>query len=110
MTQKNYFEGHYVGCDINTGLGLPKWEKLFESFSIPVFTVGPNDLKDKEIIKHLTNPGPAAFLVKIDPDQTYYPKITSRINPNGDIESNPIHKMSPDLSPELSELVFKYLL
>jgi len=110
MTQKNYFEGHYVGCDINTGLGLPKWEKLFESFSIPVFTIGPNDLKDKEIVKHLTNPGPAAFLVKIDPDQTYYPKITSRINPNGDIESNPIHKMSPDLSPELSELVFKYLL
>ena len=110
MTQKNYFEGHYVGCDINTGLGLPKWEKLFESFSIPVFTIGPNDLQDKEIIKHLTKPGPAAFLVKIDPDQTYYPKITSRINPNGDIESNPIHKMSPDLSPELSELVFKYLL
>jgi acetolactate synthase-1/2/3 large subunit len=109
MTQKNYFDGHYVGCDINTGLGLPAWEKLFESFSIPVFTIGPNGLNDVNVIKVITNPGPAAFLVKIDPDQTYFPKISSRIGPNGEIESNPIHKMSPDLSTELSEKVFKFL-
>jgi acetolactate synthase-1/2/3 large subunit len=110
MTQKNYFDGHYVGCDINTGLGLPAWEKLFESFSIPVLTIGPNGLNDVNVIKAIANTGPAAFLVKIDPDQTYFPKISSRIGPNGDIESNPIHKMSPDLSPELSELVYKYLM
>jgi acetolactate synthase-1/2/3 large subunit len=34
----------------------------------------------------------------IDPDQTYFPKITSRILPNGTMASNPLHLMSPDLS------------
>ena len=71
--------------------------------------IGPNGLNDVNVIKAIANPGPAAFLVKIDPDQTYFPKISSRIGPNGEIESNPIHKMSPDLSTELSELVFKFL-
>jgi acetolactate synthase-1/2/3 large subunit len=30
MTQQNYFKGNYVGCDKNTGLGLPKWKKVFK--------------------------------------------------------------------------------
>ena len=33
MTQKNYFGGRYVGCDIATGLGIPNWELLFPAYS-----------------------------------------------------------------------------
>ncbi|MGA0078988.1 MAG: thiamine pyrophosphate-binding protein, partial [Candidatus Nanopelagicales bacterium] len=28
MTQKNYFEGAYLGCDTESGLGVPDWEIL----------------------------------------------------------------------------------
>ena len=35
MTQSNYFGGRYVGCDIETGLGIPNWEPLFAAYDIP---------------------------------------------------------------------------
>jgi acetolactate synthase-1/2/3 large subunit len=38
MTQRNYFSGHYVGCDFETGLGIPRWENLFAAYGIPVIT------------------------------------------------------------------------
>ena len=34
MTQKNYFHGAYMGCDKETLLGIPDWNKLFESCNI----------------------------------------------------------------------------
>jgi acetolactate synthase-1/2/3 large subunit len=41
--------------------------------------------------------GPQAFIVPIDPEQTYFPKISSRITESGSMESNPIDRMTPDL-------------
>ena len=37
--------------------------------------------------------GPFAFIVPIDPEQTYFPKISSRITASGSMESNPIDRM-----------------
>ena len=34
MTQSNYFDGNYVGCDPQTGLFFPDWKLLFKSFKI----------------------------------------------------------------------------
>ena len=47
--------------------------------------------------------GPQAFIVPIDPEQTYFPKITSRITASGSMESNPIDRMSPDLPDDWFE-------
>jgi acetolactate synthase-1/2/3 large subunit len=57
----------------------------------------------------MNHPGPAAFLVKIDPQQTYFPKISSRVTASGGMESNPLHLMSPDLDEEVAAEVFHYL-
>ena len=109
MSQINYFNGHYVGCDIETGLGLPDWHKLFPAYSIPVMTLLPGFETDPLFLERFNAPGPAAFLVNIDPKQTYFPKITSRITESGSMESNPLHFMSPDLLPELAARVFRYI-
>jgi acetolactate synthase-1/2/3 large subunit len=50
-----------------------------------------------------------AILVPIDPDQTYFPKISSRVLENGQMESNPLHLMSPELPDDIELAVFKYL-
>ena len=47
--------------------------------------------------------------MSIDPEQTYFPKITSRITENGSMESNPLHQMTPDLDEELYKKVSVYL-
>lgn len=109
MTQSNYFGGRYVGCDLNTGLGLPPWEKLFAAYGIPVMRLRPGFEKDGAFDAAFNAIGPAAFIVTIDPKQTYLPKITSRVTENGSMASNPLHRMSPDLDDALWKKVAKYL-
>jgi acetolactate synthase-1/2/3 large subunit len=57
----------------------------------------------------LEKKGPAAFIVKVHPDQSFLPKVTSKIFSDGKMKSNPIHLMQPELPEELSTLVFKFL-
>ena len=109
MTQQNYFGGRYVGCDVATGLGIPKWELLFAAYSIPVMRIRPGFEQQPEFLEAFNAPGPAAFLVHIDPTQTYFPKISSRITASGSMESNPLHLMTPDLDSKTAAEVFRYL-
>jgi acetolactate synthase-1/2/3 large subunit len=107
-TQRNYFDGQYLGCDASTGLGFPDWKKLAEAFGIPWVEIQDQGLGSESVLSLLNSPGPAMFIVKVDPDQTYFPKVTSRISEDGSMISNPIHHMSPELPPELASRVFRY--
>jgi acetolactate synthase-1/2/3 large subunit len=109
MTQSNYFGGRYVGCDTATGLGIPQWDHLFAAYNIPVQRIGPGYHEDPGFLAAFNAPGPAAFLVHIDPVQTYFPKISSRVTPSGSMESNPLHLMTPDLDESTVAKVFRYL-
>ena len=109
MTQRNYFSGRYVGCDTTTGLGMPIWSKLFEAYAIPMQELRPGFETASSFLDAFNAPGPSAFLVKIDPEQTYYPKISSRVTASGSMESNPLHLMTPDLSAEVATQVFRFL-
>lgn len=109
MTQRNYFGGRYVGCDTETGLGLPDWEKLFSSWDVPVTRVGAGYETNSQFRGLFELDGTAAFIVSIDPAQTYFPKITSRITDKGEMESNPLHLMTPNLPEDIYAAVSKYL-
>ena len=108
-TQRNYFNGKYFGCDRSTGLGLPDWDKLFPVYGIPVVRLRPNNMGSEEFFELFDSKSPAAFVVTVDPEQTYWPKIQSRIVANGSLESAPLHLISPDLSADIASQVFRYL-
>ncbi|WP_206951410.1 thiamine pyrophosphate-binding protein [Trinickia acidisoli] len=108
MTQRNYFGGRYVGCDLQTGLGLPNWEALFAAYGVPAVRVGVGYENDAQFRARFEAEGPAAFIVTIDPEQTYFPKITSRVTPTG-MASNPLHRMSPDLPDDLYRRLAQFL-
>jgi acetolactate synthase-1/2/3 large subunit len=97
MTQRNYYGGKYLGCDRKSGLGLPRWEKLFAAWDIPVMRLPLDFTADETFQAAVSAPGPFAFIVPIDPEQTYFPKISSRITASGSMESNPIDRMSPEV-------------
>lgn len=109
MTQKNYFGGNYIGCDIKSGLGLPDWEQLFKAYRVPAMRIGKDFEEQKDFAALFDAKGPAAFIVSIDPEQTYFPKIMSRVTENGTMESNPLHQMSPDLPEYIQRDVMHYL-
>jgi len=109
MTQKNYFQGAYVGCDVTTGLGFPDWNLLAAAYGIACFQLGEGWGMDPRFQALWRDPAPALFLVPLHPEQTYFPKITSRINASGGMESNPLHCMTPPLPEELAERVMRHL-
>jgi acetolactate synthase-1/2/3 large subunit len=109
MTQSNYFKGNYVGCDKNTGLGLPQWDKVFNPWGIKVVKVNYKNFKKFEKNKHFNSNYPVAFIISISPDQTYFPKISSKALKNGKMVSNPIHLMTPTLKDVTQKKVFKYI-
>ena len=97
MTQRSYFGGKYLGCDTSSGLGLPLWDKLFDAWDIPVMRLPLDFTDDAEFQSRMTAPGPSVFIVPIDPEQTYFPKISSRITASGSMESNLIDRMTPEV-------------
>jgi acetolactate synthase-1/2/3 large subunit len=109
MTQKNYFNGAYVGCDVDTGLGFPSWDGLFNSYNIKCTQLDRNWNTEPGVLASFESNDPHAYIVPIDPLQTYWPKITSRITERGGMESNPLHVMTPPLEDSIREKVTKYL-
>jgi acetolactate synthase-1/2/3 large subunit len=108
-TQKTYFNNHYVGCDELTGLGFPSWEKLAESYSFSFYELNTSTVFDKTFFELLDSIKPVIFIVKLDPDQLYFPKIGSRISLSGSMESNPLHMMDPPLESSQISKYLKYL-
>jgi len=101
-TQKTYFDGHYVGCDTATGLNLPRWADIAKAFDVPISRLEV----DQDVSEILQRKGTEIFIVKIHPDQTFFPKISSRVLPDGSMESNPLHLMSPSLDQNTFEKVW----
>ena len=105
MTQMNYFNGNIVGCDRQSGLGLPNWELLGAAYGINTQVLGDSFQTSSEFSKLWENELPALFVVPVHPEQTYYPKIGSRVLPNGGMESAPLDRMMPELREVDEKLV-----
>lgn len=100
QTQRNYFQGAWLGCDEDSGLGFPDWEQLFASFGIACAKMTEEGFDEPNLIKFLETDQACAILVPIDPNQTFFPKISSRLTSNGSMESNPLHLIGPPLSED----------
>lgn len=109
MTQRNYFGGSYLGCDVNTGLGFPDWPLLFRAYGIPLLELGLEGLDTPGFSDLFESTGPAGFVVPVDPEQSYFPKITSRVTDSGAMESAPLHLMTPDLPEDVARRVLVHL-
>ena len=101
MTQKNYFDGSYLGCDVESGLGFPDWQILAQAFGIDSMTLSEGFQSDPGFLKSWNNNDPCLYVVPVHPEQTYFPKIASQVTASGSMESAPLHRMTPLLSDEV---------
>jgi len=90
-------------------LGLPDWEKIFDAYNIPVTKITNQSLDFDKISEILLSKGPHGFIVELDPEQLFFPKVTSRVLDSGAMKTNPIHLMSPELSEVNSKRYLKYV-
>jgi acetolactate synthase-1/2/3 large subunit len=107
--QKNSFGGHYVGCDYSTGLALPNWVDFAKSYGAKVLEVDQGNAFNYEFSQLFNSLGFVIFIVKIDPNQTYWPRIMSSRDEFGNVISNPLHLMDPPLNEDLIKKYLKYL-
>lgn len=109
MTQRNYFGGEYLGCDTESGLGFPDWKILCDAYGLESEWLTPTECEPGNLFKKLEGTGPKIFLVPLHPEQTFYPKINSRISANGGMESEPLWSISPHLDAQVLRTVTRYL-
>jgi acetolactate synthase-1/2/3 large subunit len=109
-TQKKFFNGVYLGCDHETGLGFPDWVKLFDAYDIPCRYLSEEQSNENYLDELLSNRvGPEAWIVIVDPDQPKWPAVSSTLSPNGLLTSSPLYEMLPKLTEHMLERVGRYL-
>jgi acetolactate synthase-1/2/3 large subunit len=108
-SQQNYFDGHYLGCDTETGLGFPNWRLIAASYKLEHFLVTSETFLTPSFMSAFTSETPTIFEIVADPEQSYLPKVSSAINLDGTMTSTPIHDMIPRLDSELLAKVFRYI-
>jgi acetolactate synthase-1/2/3 large subunit len=107
-SQKNYFKGHYLGCDTKTGLHLPDWSEIGRAFNIVTLHLDSRTLHSDQFKDSFVSTEPVIYIIAADPEQMYLPKIFSKVDAQGQMESTPLHDMYPPLEDEYSGL-FKFL-
>ncbi len=99
QTQTNLFKPPLIGVDKNNGICFPDFKILSEAFGIKYASI--SCASELQNIQNIIDGDEACLCeVKIDPNQFFEPKSSSRILPDGKIVSTSLDDMSPFLDRE----------
>ena len=99
-TQKNYFEGRFVGSNPQSHLTLPDVRRVAEAYGIPSAEILNHEGIREKVQAILDQPGPVVVAVNVSSDQPTQPRTTSIVRPDGSIVSKPMEDMAPLLPRE----------
>lgn len=99
-TQRNYFEGRYLGTGPEAGLFLPDLEKLASTYGLSFQRIDCTASLESGLAQALTLTCPALIDVHLMPDETLSPKCAALPQPDGSMLSMPMEDMSPLLTLE----------
>ena len=97
---KNFFDGTKVGCDPESGVGMPDFEKIANAFGYHYRKCASNE-EAEDCIEWLFASESLAFLEVIqDFDDTFEPKLQSRLLPDNSFATPALHDMAPFIEKE----------
>ncbi len=99
-TQRNYFEGNYVGSNKDSKLFIPDLLKVANAYGLSTFQINNNRDMQEGISNVLASDGPALCVVKVSPTEIAMPRVQSMKLPNGSMASKPLEDMWPYLPKE----------
>lgn len=99
-SQNGNFKGQLTGCTKESGLSLPDMKKIAEAFGIYSLYLNDNNAIESTVEAVLDYAGPVLCVVKADITQKVLPKQSNFINKDGQMESRPLHDMTPLLDRE----------
>ena len=109
QTQKNFFDGHMTASGIDSGVGMPNFEKLADGFGISYVKISMPDSIDKIVNSVLSiNDKPVLCEVFVDDEYSFSPKLSARTLADGTIVSPSLEDMFPFLDrKEFEENIIK---
>jgi acetolactate synthase-1/2/3 large subunit len=97
-TQRNYFDGRFVGTDGPSGLGFPDWGMLARAFGIGYACIDDPACDLSATLRDaLALPAPCLIDVRLETDATLWPKVAAIPLADGSMVSMPLEDMSPPL-------------
>jgi acetolactate synthase I/II/III large subunit len=94
-TQRNYFDGRYVGTGPEAGLGFPDLVAIAEANGIPAMRITDASQLEEGVRSALAQRGPLLIDVHVQTDEELWPKAAALPQPDGTMLSMPLEDMSP---------------
>jgi acetolactate synthase-1/2/3 large subunit len=99
-TQRGFFQGHFVGCGIESGVSCPDTLKIAEAYGLQSARLEDQIDLQERLDALLAVKGSVVCEVMLDPDEKMEPKLSSEVKPDGRIVSKPLEDMYPFLDRE----------
>lgn len=107
QTSKNFFNGVCIGCTEDTGISFPNFEDVAKTFGFIYIKCSSNN-EVENAIKELVN-SEKRVLLEVEQlyDNPVVPKVMSRLDENGKMQTPALQDMAPFLSEEeMKQLMF----
>jgi acetolactate synthase-1/2/3 large subunit len=99
-TQKNFFQGRFVGSDPGSGVANPDFRHLAAAYGIPYRTIRNNTELAGGVAWALATEGPTMCDLNVAVEQAIYPRVSSVRKEDGTFETRPLEDMAPFLPRE----------
>ena len=95
QTQTNLFEPPLIGVSDENGISFPNMEKIAYAYGIEYRKIDNLYEIEEKIDLAINTEGPVIIEAILDPSQNFEPKLSSKVMPDGTIESPQIDDMFP---------------
>ena len=102
-TQRNYFEGRYVGTGPEAGLLLPDLEKVARTYGLTFMRIKDALELDSALTNASALPRPCIIDVQLVENESLYPKVSALPQADGNMLSMPLEDMTPLLPLDVLE-------
>ena len=99
-TQRNFFNGNFVGESPASGLSFPDMTKLGQAYGLETAVIHNHQELAQKLPALLQSPGPVLCDLRLSPDQPFMPRVSSQRLPDGRMVSKPLEDMFPFLERE----------
>ena len=94
-TQRNYFEGRYVGTGPEARLGFPDFLEIAKANGLEAMRIDDASQLEEGVRQALSRRGPLVIDVQVQTDEALWPKSMALPQPDGTMRSMPLEDMSP---------------
>jgi len=102
-TQRNYFDGRYVGTDQDSGLLLPDIKKIASTYNFDYLKIKDASELSEKLDSAMVKRWPLIIDVHVKNNEILTPKVAAMPKADGSILSMPLEDMSPLLPQEVLE-------